>query len=339
MDRPKGGPMFADALSYIAREKRWLEEWREWGLQCVHSTVAIWEDARTTLSSIGRWRRFLEQNAALAGLARSGQDVRQLADAGRTAVVLGFQNTAPIEHDIELITIFRELGILVMQLTYNLQNCVGCGYWEEVDTGLSSHFGRSVVEEMNRVGVLIDLSHCGDRTTLDAIETSSRPVSVTHSNPREYVGVPAFGAGRLTSTDALKKLAERGGFIGLSPAASLTREQGWEDVESFVEMVSWTADLVGTEAIGIGSDYCPGHPQDITTWWRYGNWSRAMADVDPTTTEADYFPTWFRSLTRRDALHQALSHAGFNDQEVDGILGENFLRVLEMSTQTVAPSS
>src|SRR6218665_2764469 len=123
----------------------------------------------------------------MGGVAESWEDFDGIRESGRLAVMLGVQNTALIDHDIELIAMFRRLGITVMQLTYNLQNYMGSGYWEAEDTGFSSRFGRLAIEEMNRVGVLIELSPSHDRTTLDAIELSSPPVSITHSNPRELV--------------------------------------------------------------------------------------------------------------------------------------------------------
>src|SRR5262249_2761599 len=153
--------------------------------------------------------------------------------------------------------------------TYNLQNYIGCGYWEEKDTGVSSRFGRKAIEEMNRLGILIDLSHCGERTTLDAIELSARPVSITHANPREYVGKPTFGAGRLKPPDEIKALAGRGGVLGLSPNRNMIKRGADTSLDEFCDMVAWTIDQIGIDAIGLGTDYCPGHPPTIRTWWRY----------------------------------------------------------------------
>lgn len=325
----------ADALSYVAPEREWLVEWRALNLSCVHVTLGIWEDAKEALTAIGNWRRLIRENSDIVALARSAADVRRIVHSNKTAVVWGFQNSAPIQHEIDFIETFRELGILVMQLTYNLQNYVGCGYWEEVDTGLSSRFGRLVVSEMNRVGMLIDLSHCGDRTTLEATEASARPVALTHTNPREYVGSPPFGAGRLAATEALKLVASGQGFVGLSPLFSISRRSETNTVDEFAEMVAWTADLIGTTAIGIGSDYCPGHPPDIVTWWRYARWSRETATFDPTKSESDDFPGWFVRPDRFSILEEALRRHGFDDLEVRGLLGENFLRVLEAATGTV----
>jgi membrane dipeptidase len=318
-----------DALSIPVPEARWVREWREVGLDCVHVTVAIWEDARETLDTIARWDRVLDANRDLAAHATSLAEIRQIADSGRTAVLYGFQNTAPIEHDIELIGMFKRAGVSIMQLTYNLQNYIGCGYWEENDSGLSSRFGRLAVAEMNRVGVLIDLTHCGDRTTLDAIEASECPVAITHSNPREFVSDPPFSPGRLSTLEAMQACVARGGVVGLSPLDSISTPGANETVTQFAEMIARTAEKIGVESIGLGSDFCPGHPADIPTWWRYGRWSRERATPYPSSDEYDAFPDWFRPPDRLTTLRAALLAKGFDEREADGILGENWARLFE----------
>lgn len=202
--------IIVDGLSMPVPERRWFEEWREAGIGCVNTTVAVWENAAETLGLLGKWRVVLEQNQDLVAPAASVAEIEAVAASGRTAVMFGFQNTAPVEHNLDLFGMFRELGVCVMQLTYNLQNYIGCGYWEEKDTGISSRFGKLALEEMNQLGILIDLSHCGERTTLEAIQMSGKPVAITHANPREYVGTPVYGAGRLKQTEGLRELARRG---------------------------------------------------------------------------------------------------------------------------------
>jgi membrane dipeptidase len=153
-----------DALSMPTAERRWFEHWREGGLTCVNTTIAVWENASETLAVLGKWRNVLAHNSDIVAAARSVEEIQAIRASGRTAIVFGFQNTSPIEHDIELFGAFRELGVCIMQLTYNLQNYIGCGYWEENDSGISSRFGRTALKEMNAVGILIDLSHFGVRS-------------------------------------------------------------------------------------------------------------------------------------------------------------------------------
>lgn len=324
-ERPHG--VVVDALTYPTPDARWIHEWRELSLDCVQITVAIWEDARETLRILARWRALLADHSHLAEVATTADQVREIASSGRTAVLFGFQNTAPIEHDIELIGTFRRLGVTVMQLTYNLQNYIGSGYWEDHDSGVSSQFGRTAIAEMNDVGVLIDLSHCGDRTTLEAIDISAAPVAITHSNPREYIRDSPFAAGRLTTLEALQAMAARGGVVGLSPLHSLNTPGQNETVEQFVDMIAWTAERIGVEAIGIGTDHCPGHPKDIPTWWRYARWSRQVAEPYSSSDDHGAFPTWMRPPHRIPVLRSALLSRGFSADEADGVLGENWLRL------------
>src|SRR5882672_830568 len=192
--------MIVDGLSMPVPERQWFAEYHEARLGAVNTTLCVWESSQEALALIAKWRVALEQNKDLVAQAASVAEIEQVAASRRTALVFGFQNTSPIDHNLDLFGTFRDLGVCIMQLTYNLQNYIGCGYWEAHDSGVSSRFGRKAIEEMNRLGILIDLSHCGERTTLEAIDLSARPVSITHANPREYVGSPTFGAGRLKTT-------------------------------------------------------------------------------------------------------------------------------------------
>lgn len=323
-------PLIIDSLQYPIPARQWFEEWRAGGVGCVHVTVAIWENATETLQRLAKWRQAFDENADLIALATTGEDIERIAASGRTAVVLGFQNTAPIEHDVELIGTFHELGVRIMQLTYNLQNYIGAGYWEENDGGLSSRFGRVAVEEMNRVGVLIDLSHCGERTTLDAIEHSSRPVAITHSNAREFVENPGFGPGRLKTTEALKALARRNGVLGVCPNRSLIAKGTKATLEEFTELVARTVDLIGIDAVGIGTDYCAGHAREVRTWWRYARWSREKAQIPPYAPH-EAWQEWFRSPADFGNITEGLRRRGFTEDETAKILGGNWLRLFRES--------
>jgi len=328
----RNAPLIVDGLQIPTPERRWFEEWRAGGVGCVHATMAIWEGAEETLSYVGRYKRVLEENADLVALATSADEIERIAASGRTAVLFGFQNTAPVEHDIELFRTFRDLGVRIMQLTYNLQNYIGCGYWEANDSGISSRFGRKAIEEMNRLGILIDLSHCGERTTLEAIDLSARPVSITHANPRDYVGNPTFGAGRLKTTEAIKALARRGGVLGLSPNRNMVKHGTDTTLEQFCDMVAWVAERIGIDAVGIGTDYCPGHPPTIRNWWRYARWSRETAPAaQMKIAPHEGWQHWFRSPADFPNITAGLARHGFADADVAKLMGGNFLRLFRES--------
>lgn len=333
-DLPNGGAsaasrrLIVDGLEMPVPERRWFEEWRAGGLACVNTSIAVWENAQETVASLARWRRVLDANADLIEAATSVADIRRIAASGRTAVVFGFQNTAPVEHDLELFRFYRENGVCIMQLTYNLQNYIGCGYWEEHDSGISSRFGRLAIEEMNRVGILIDLSHCGERTTLEAIELSEKPVVVSHANPREFVGSPVYGARRLKTTEALRALGRGKGVIGLTPNRNMTQYGAATTLEQFCDMVAWTVDKIGVESVAIGSDYCPGHPRTVRTWWRYAKWSRESAPAEQMVVAPhEGWSEWIKSPSQLPEIFVALAKRGFSEAELDAIAGENWMRV------------
>jgi microsomal dipeptidase-like Zn-dependent dipeptidase len=309
-------------------ERRWFEEWHEAGLACVNTTVAVWENAGEAIAVLGKWRSVIAANSDLVAAATSVEEIERVAGSGRTAIVLGFQNTSPIEHDIELFGAFREQGVCIMQLTYNLQNYIGCGYWEEKDTGISSRFGRRAIDEMNRVGILIDLSHCGERTTLEAIETSARPVAITHANPREYVGTPVYGAGRLKTTEAIRALAARGGVIGLTPNRNMTKRGAATTLEEFGDMVAWAVDRIGVDAVAIGTDYCPGHSRTVRTWWRFARWSRESAPAEQMRIAPhEGWSEWMRTPAGMRNIVTELDRRGFRAGDIAKIMGGNWLRL------------
>jgi microsomal dipeptidase-like Zn-dependent dipeptidase len=324
------GRVIVDALAMPVPERKWFEEWHAGGVGCVNMTIAVWENAGETLSALGKWQRAIDENRDLVEKATSAADIRRIAASGRTAIVFGFQNTAPIEHDLELIGAFRTHGVCIMQLTYNLQNYIGCGYWEEKDTGISSRFGKLALEEMNRVGVMIDVSHCGERTTLEAIEQSARPIGITHANPREFVETAVYPSGRLKTTEALRALARRGGVIGLTPNKNMTRYGSATTLEQFCDMVAWTVEKIGIDAVGLGSDWCAGHPRTIRTWWRYGRWSRESAPAaHMEVAPHEGWSEWISSPRGFPNIVAGLEAKGFSPAEVDAIVGGNWLRLFE----------
>lgn len=323
-----GTRLLVDGLSMPVPERRWFEEWRDARLACVNTTIAVWENSHETLAALGKWRTVIERNSDLVAAAGSVDEIRRIAASGRTAIVFGFQNTAPIEHDIELFAMFRRLGVCIMQLTYNLQNYIGCGYWEEKDTGISSRFGRKAIEEMNTQGILIDLSHCGDRTTLEAIERSARPVAITHANPREYVGAGVYGAGRLKTTEAIKALAARNGVIGLTPNRNMTRNGAATTLSEFGDMVCWVVERIGVNAVAMGTDYCPGHPNSVRTWWRYARWSRENAPAEQMQIAPhEGWSEWMKTQAGLHNVTAELERRGFSAAEIDQIMGGNWLRL------------
>ncbi|EIM73487.1 dipeptidase [Nitratireductor aquibiodomus RA22] len=321
-------PIIVDALQFNKPERDRFLEWQKGGVGCVHVTLAIWESARETLSAIGEWNRLLEDNADLIGLATTAEEIEAIAASGRTAIVYGFQDTSPFEDDIELIEIFHKLGVRIAQLTYNVQNRIASGCWEPDENGVSQFFGRNVIAEMNRLGMLIDVSHCTERSSRDAIEYSSRPIAITHANPSAFVGTDIELNRRNKSTELIKRLAERNGVLGLSMYPKIMRDGSNCTLETFTEMVAWTVETIGIDAVGIGTDFYDGWPVSEIKWWRAGRWARESAVP---ITGFSSWPDWFTSPVDFPVLIEALEKRGFSSDEVAKIAGGNWLRLFRES--------
>lgn len=194
-----------DNLQYANFSPAIFEQMRAGGVDAVHVTVAYHESFREMVLNLERWNRWFEDYPGLIFKGTTAADVSRAQETYRTAIFFGFQNASPIEDDIGLVEICHQLGIRFMQLTYNNQSLLATGCYEAHDTGLT-RMGRAVVAEMNRVGMVVDMSHSAERSTLEAIDHSTRPIAITHANPHWWH--PAL---RNKSDAVLKALTRAGG--------------------------------------------------------------------------------------------------------------------------------
>ncbi|MDX6626833.1 MAG: rane dipeptidase [Solirubrobacterales bacterium] len=316
--------MRIDALQCSRWDREVFEELRDGSLDCVVVTAAFWENAEETLESIGRWRDLVGAHSDLVALATSVEEVERISGSGRTALVLGFQNTSSFDDSIRLVELFALLGVRVVQLTYNIQNAVGGSCYEALDSGLT-RFGAEVVDELNRCGVLIDLSHVGPRTSLEAIERSRQPVAVTHAVPADFHPHP-----RNKSSELLRALAARGGMLGCAIYSPLIG--GAEvTIERWSEMVARAVELMGVEGVGIGTDMTRKCTDADLAWMRNGSWTRREdpGAGRPGDTSMPSWPAWYPTPRSFPSLGVALSDRGFTPEEVDLILGGNWRRLLD----------
>jgi microsomal dipeptidase-like Zn-dependent dipeptidase len=322
-----------DGLQYCNYSEAILRELRDGGVDAIHVTIAYHEDFRETVENIVRWNALFAAHPDLIFPGRTGADVRRARTQARTAVFFGLQNCSPIEDDIGLVEICHTLGVRFMQLSYNNQSLLASGCYETEDAGIT-RMGREVIAEMNRLGVVVDMSHSGPRSTLQAIELSKRPVAITHANPHCWHPVP-----RNKADDVLKALAESGGMLGFSLYPHHLRDGSACTLSNFCAIVARTAALIGVESIGIGSDLCQGQPAEVVQWMRRGTWTKAPLGPDNPVTFPEQ-PAWFRSNRDFPGLATGLAEAGFDPAEVAAIMGENWLRffddAFEPATQAAA---
>jgi len=259
-------------------------------------------------------------------LIQTTKDIHQARAQGKIGVIMGLQNARPVMDDLRYLRLLHTLGVRIIQLTYNERNLIGDGCIEKANGGLS-RFGRAVVKEMNRIGVVVDVAHCGEQTTLDAIEESELPIVISHSNAQALCPSP-----RNKSDRVLKALAERGGVIGVAFWAPLAYSdpQRRPGMKEFFAHVDYLVDHAGIDHVGIGSDIGEGESRghyeamftrgggtypEITAvlgdWYNFDN--RMIEGMESCVV----FPRVTEGLVAR----------GYNDEDIRKILGGNLLRV------------
>lgn len=311
-----------DGLQYANWSERIFRQMRDGGVDAVHVTITYHETFRETVLNIERWNRWFESYPDLIFQGFTAADIDKARATGRTAIFFGSQNPSCIEDDIGLVEVLHRLGLRFMQLTYNNQSLLATGCYEAEDTGLT-RMGRAVVAEMNRVGMVVDMSHSGERSTLQAIETSARPIAITHANPSAWH--PAL---RNKSDDLLRALGQSGGMLGFSLYPHHLRDGSRCSLSDFCDMIARTADLVGPEQLGIGSDLCQDQPDSVVTWMRNGRWTKSM-DYGEGSAQAPGFPAmpeWFKDNRDFSNIANGLRATGLSEHEVAGIMGGNWHR-------------
>ena len=316
-----------DGLQYANWSEKIFRQMREGGVDAVHVTITYHETFRETVLNIERWNRWFEQFADLIFQGRTAADIDLARKTGRTAIFFGSQNPSCIEDDIGLVEVLHTLGLRFMQLTYNNQSLLATGCYEAEDTGLT-RMGREVVTEMNRVGLVVDMSHSGERSTLDAIAHSTRPIAITHANPASW-----HAALRNKSDTLLRALGDSGGMLGFSVYPHHLKGGTGCTLQEYCEMIARTADLMGARNIGIGTDLCQDQPDSIVEWMRVGRWTKRV-DYGEGSAAAPGFPpmpTWFQDNRDFGQIAAGLRATGMDTTDIDGVMGGNWLRFFERS--------
>ena len=311
-----------DNLQYANWSEKIFRQLQEGGVTAVHVTIAYHETFRETVANVETWNRWFERFPELIFHGRTGDDVRRAKTEGRTAIFFGFQNPSPIEDDIGLVEIWHSLGARFMQLTYNNQSLLATGCYEAEDPGVT-RMGRQVIREMNRVGLVVDMSHSAERSTLEAIEISERPIAITHANPAFW-----HPARRNKSDDVLRALGQTGGMLGFSMYPHHLKDKSDCTLASFCEMIARTADLMGIDNIGLGSDLCQDQPDSVVEWMRVGRWSKEIDYGEGSASDAGFppMPDWFGDNRHFGNIAAGLIEHGFSEADTAAVMGENWLR-------------
>ena len=317
-----GEQMRIDGLQYANWSPKIFREMREGGVDAVHVTIAYHETFRETVLNFERWNRWFENHPDLIMKGLTAADIDTARATGRTAIFFGFQNPSPIEDDIGLVEILHTLGARFMQLSYNNQSLLATGCYEAEDPGIT-RMGRQVIREMNRVGLVVDMSHSAERSTIEAAEISERPIVVSHANPADWH--PAL---RNKSDAVIRAVTDGGSMIGFSLYPHHLKGKSDCTLQDFCEMVACCADRYGIDHLGIGSDLCQDQPDSVVEWMRVGRWSKEIDYGEGSATAPGFppMPDWFRDNRDFGSIETGLRAVGMDDSDVTAVMGGNWYR-------------
>ena len=315
---PMQAKWFKDPETFTAAD---VQPFTESKINVIHPAIGMggpnaYENA---LQFFAGWNGFIASNGDYFTRVDSAGDLKRVKKSGKLGVILGIQNSEHFRRpdDVEL---FRGLGQRVSQLTYNARNLIGNGSTERRDDGISD-FGIAIIERMNKVGMAVDVSHCGDRTTLDAFEVSKQPVLITHSNCRALVP----GHPRLKTDEAIKKVGDAGSVIGITGVRMFVKGDEPTTVEHVLDHFDHVKKLIGPQHLGVGSDIdlygYDALPPELNRQLRSG-YKGSYSFREKIDIEGLNHPKRMFDLT------EGLIRRKYSDSEIEGILGANFERVL-----------
>lgn len=295
-----------------------FKDMRKGGLTAANCTCSVWEGFAATMRNIAEWKRMLRDNADLITQVYTSADIGRAKREGKTGIILGFQNIAAFEDQLGYIQLFKEVGVGVAQMAYNTQNLVGTGCYESHDPGLSD-FGREVVNEMNRVGIMCDLSHVGAKTSEDVILASKNPVAYTHVLPAALKAHP-----RNKSDNELKFIADHGGFIGVTMFPPFLAKGNDASIEDYVAAIDYVIGIAGEEGVGIGTDFTQDQDGAFFDWLTHDKgYARKLVNFTEVIN-----PQGMRRIGDFPNLTQAMEKAGWPERKIRRVMGENWVRVL-----------
>jgi len=298
-----------------------LQPYLDSNINVFHQSIGIGgpEAYENALQYFAHWNGFIANDVDHFMRIGSVADLKRVKRSGKVGILLGLQNSEHFRRPDD-VDFFRGLGQRVSQLTYNARNLIGNGSTERRDEGISD-FGVAIIERMNKVGMAVDVSHCGDRTTLEAFEISKRPVLITHSNCRALVP----GHPRLKTDEAIKKVGQAGSVMGITGVRMFVKGDEPTTVEHVLDHFDYVRKLIGPEHLGVGSDIdlwgYDAMPPELNKKLR-ASYKGSYAFREKIDIEGLNHPKRMFDLTEGLIRHK------YSDADIEGILGGNFERVL-----------
>jgi membrane dipeptidase len=303
-----------DGLIIAKWDKDIFEDMRRGGLTAANCTVSVWEGFNDTVANIADMKKLIRENDELVSLVRSTEDILAAKRKGKTGIILGFQNAHAFEDNLGYIEAFADMGVRVVQLCYNTQNLVGTGCYER-DGGLSG-FGREVIAEMNRVGIMVDLSHVGGATSEEAILASTKPVCYSHCLPSGLKEHP-----RNKSDEQLRFIADRGGFIGVTMFPPFLKRGIEATVDDYVEAIDYVINIAGEDCVGIGTDFTQGYDKGFFDWITHDKGRHRRL----TNFGRIINPEGIRTIGEFPNLTSAMEKAGWTESRIRKVMGGNWV--------------
>jgi membrane dipeptidase len=269
----------------------------------------IWE----AVTRVAETRAALNNMSDTVRLCENTADIEQTQREGKLAVLLHFEGTRCFERRLDMVEVFYKLGVKHTLLAFNNANSAAGGLMENDDAGLT-HFGRELITEMERVGMMLDLSHVGHLTAMQAIEHSTRPCVFTHSNVQALFSHP-----RNLSDDEMKACAATGGLIGIASSSMYHSNQPGMS-ESLFAHLDYMVELLGPEHVGIGLDIIF-NPEPML------DWMRSRPSEWPDAADPDWPGIESITLSEIPELTQCMLNAGYPQEAIRNILGGNYMRI------------
>ena len=303
-----------DSLNASIMSDEYFKKLNKGGITATNYTIAMMHNMSETVKRILDMQEVIADEIKTVVLGTTAEDIIKAKKDGRTAIFLGFQNIQPLENDLRLVKLYHHMGIRIIQLSYHFRNAAADGGGERIDSGLSL-FGISLVKELNRLGIVIDLAHVGKQSVLEAAATSKDPVIASHSNPRSLVD-----AYQNKTDEEIKAIAEKGGVIGVTAFPRLiNKDPDKATIDDLLNCIEYIDKLVGVNHVGIGLDFAEG-------WAEFPPTRMTLMKIDKRVYT---YPPGIQTVTEFPNITKGLVQRGYSDAEVRKILGENFLRVFK----------
>jgi membrane dipeptidase len=296
------------------------------GINATHVSLALhpYQKMDYVFDQVKRYYSLIEMVPESLTLVQEVEDIKKAKERGKLGIIFGFQNAVPLGEDVALLPIFHKLGVRIIQLTYSEANALGCGCLEPTDTGLTS-LGIQVIQAMNRLGILVDLSHTGYRTSKEAIEVSLDPVSFTHANPLALKKSP-----RNRPDELIRMVADKGGVIGLVPYGSFCKSEPGKrpTLNDFLDQIDYVVELVGIDHVGIGTDKFEGRTKEEYFLEFQSRYPILVSKFEERHVEG------FSHISHFPRITEGLLSRGYSAEDCGKIIGGNFYSLFQRVWKT-----